>query len=174
MLDRALRQLAGAADRVPSVASVRARLDETLRALAASVRPRASYGLIHGELGPDHVSIDDRGQPVVVDIEGAMYFDVEWEHAFLRLRFGRDYEWLRVSGLDEQRMSLYALALDLSLIEGPLRLLDGDYPDREEMLAIAGWAVDRVVRTANVDRWALSGSGGNGWLGAAVGRGHHW
>ena len=174
VLERALRQLAGAADRVPSVASVRPRLDETLRALAASVRPRASYGLIHGELGPDHVSIDDRGQPVVVDIEGAMYFDVEWEHAFLRLRFGRDYEWLRVSGLDEQRMSLYALALDLSLIEGPLRLLDGDYPDREEMLAIAGWAVDRVVRTANVDRWALSGSGGNGWLGAAVGRGHHW
>ncbi len=152
VLERALRQLGGAADRVPSVAAVRPRLDETLRALAASVRPRASYGLIHGELGPDHVSIDDRGQPVVVDIEGAMYFDVEWEHVFLRLRFGRDYEWLRVSGLDEHRMSLYALALDLSLIEGPLRLLDGDYPDREEMLAIAGWAVDRVLRTANGDR----------------------
>jgi hypothetical protein len=152
VLERALRQLGGAADRVPSVAAVRPRLDETLRALAAAVRPRASYGLIHGELGPDHVSIDDRGQPVVVDIEGAMYFDVEWEHVFLRLRFGRDYEWLRVSGLDEHRMSLYALALDLSLIEGPLRLLDGDYPDREEMLAIAGWAVDRVLRTANGDR----------------------
>ena len=152
VLERALRQLGGAADRVPSVAAARPRLDETLRALAASVRPRASYGLIHGELGPDHVSIDDRGQPVVVDIEGAMYFDVEWEHVFLRLRFGRDYEWLRVSGLDEHRMSLYALALDLSLIEGPLRLLDGDYPDREEMLAIAGWAVDRVLRIANGHR----------------------
>jgi Phosphotransferase enzyme family len=168
VLERALRQLAGAADRVPSVAAARPRLDETLRALAASVRPRASYGLIHGELGPDHVSIDDRGQPVVVDIEGAMYFDVEWEHAFLRLRFGRDYEWLRVSGLDEQRMSLYALALDLSLIEGPLRLLDGDYPDREEMLAIAGWAVDRVLRTANADRQALSG--GLRWGGVTTGR----
>jgi len=152
VLERALRQLAGAAGRVPSVAAVRPRLDETLRALAASVRPRASYRLIHGELGPDHVSIDDRGQPVVVDIEGAMYFDVEWEHVFLRLRFGRDYERLRVSGLDEHRMSLYALALDLSLIEGPLRLLDGNYPDREEMLAIAGWAVDRVLRSAHGDR----------------------
>jgi hypothetical protein len=171
VLERALRQLAGAADRLPSVASVRPRLDETLRALAASVRPRASYGLIHGELGPDHVSIDDRGQPVVVDIEGAMYFDVEWEHAFLRLRFGRDYEWLRVSGLDEQRMSLYALALDLSLIEGPLRLLDGDYPDREEMLAIAGWAVDRVLRTANADRQTLSGVIGLRWDRVTTGRG---
>jgi hypothetical protein len=148
VLERALRQLAGAADRVPSVAAVRPRLDETLRALAASVRPRASYGLIHGELGPDHVSIDDLGRPVVVDIEGAMYFDVEWEHAFLRLRFGRDYEWLRVGGLDEQRMSLHALALDLSLIEGPLRLLDGDYPERELMLAIASSAVDRVLAAA--------------------------
>jgi len=123
-------------------------LDETLRALAAAVRPRDEYALIHGELGPDHVSVDDRGQPVVVDIEGAVYFDVEWEHAFLRLRFGRHYESLRASGLDERRMRLYTLALDLSLIEGPLRLLDGDYPERELMLAIAASAVDRVLAAA--------------------------
>jgi hypothetical protein len=148
VLERALSHLGRAADRVPAVASVRPQLDETLRGLAASVRPRDGYALIHGELGPDHVSIDDRGQPVVVDIEGAMYFDVEWEHAFLRLRFGRHYEYLRVRGLDEQRMSMYALALDLSLIEGPLRLLDGDYPERELMLAIASSAVDRVLAAA--------------------------
>jgi hypothetical protein len=148
VLERALRHLARSADRVPAVAGVRLQLDETLHALAALVTPRASYALIHGELGPDHVFIDDRGQPVVIDIEGAMYFDVEWEHAFLRLRFGRHYECLRVSGLDERRMSLYALALDLSLIEGPLRVLDGGYPDREPMLAIAGWAVERVLRAA--------------------------
>jgi hypothetical protein len=152
VVERALRQLAGAAERVPAIAEARPRLESTLLALAASVRPRASYALIHGELGPDHVSIDDRGQPVLVDIEGAMYFDVEWEHAFLRLRFGRHYERLQVAGLDEDRMSLYALALDLSLIEGPLRLLDGDFPDREEMLAIVGWAVERALRTANADR----------------------
>jgi Phosphotransferase enzyme family len=145
VLDRALRHLARAADRVPALADARPHLDATLRTVAASVRPRAEYALIHGELGPDHVFIDDRRQPVVIDIEGAMYFDVEWEHVFLRLRFGRHYQWLRVSGLDEQRMSLYALALDLSLIEGPLRLLDGGYPDREPMLAIAGSAVERVL-----------------------------
>jgi hypothetical protein len=149
VLERALRHLDRSANRVAAVASVRARLEEALRANAASVRPRASYALIHGELGPDHVSIDDAGQPVVVDIEGAMYFDLEWEHAFLRLRFGRHYERLRVSGLDEERMRLYALALDLSLIEGPLRLLDGgDYPERELMLAIAESAVGRVLGAA--------------------------
>ena len=148
VLERALGHLDRAADRVPAVAPVRPLLAETLRGLAASVRPRDGYALIHGELGPDHVSVDDLGRPVVVDIEGAMYFDVEWEHAFLRLRFGRHYEWLRVDGLDERRMRLYALALDLSLIEGPLRLLDGDYPERELMLAIASSAVDRVLAAA--------------------------
>ena len=149
VLDRALRHLARAADRVPQIADARQWLDNRLRALAASLRPRTEYALIHGELGPDHVLLDDQGRPVVVDIECAMYFDAEWEHAFLSLRFGRHYKWLTVKGLDEQRMSLYALALDLSLIEGPLRLLDGGYPDRDPLLAIAGWAVDRALSAAN-------------------------
>lgn len=148
VLDRALRQLAGAGDRVPSVAAARPRLEDRLRALAAAVTPRAGYSLIHGELGPDHVFIDDQGQPVVIDIEGAMYFDVEWEHVFLRLRFGDRYGRLALSGLDQRRMDLYGLALDLSLIEGPLRLLDGGFPDRDFMLSIAGWAVERVLAPA--------------------------
>jgi len=149
VLVRALRHLARAADRVPSIAAARPRLEDRLRALAAGLAPRAEYALIHGELGPDHVLLDDRGMPVVVDIEGAMYFDAEWEHAFLRLRFGRHYRPLALKDLDQQRMRLYALAQDLSLIEGPLRLLDGDYPDRDEMLAIAGWATERALSAAN-------------------------
>ena len=32
--------------------------------------------LIHGELGPDHVLIDERGHPVIIDIEGVMFFDL--------------------------------------------------------------------------------------------------
>jgi hypothetical protein len=152
VLERALRHLAGAAERVPAIAEARRRLEDRMRALAAVVGPRSEYALIHGELGPDHVLLDDRGRPVVVDIEGAMYFDVEWEHAFLRLRFGRDYRLLAMKGLDQQRMSLYALALDLSLIEGPLRLLDGGYPDREPMLAIVGWAVDRALAAVDETR----------------------
>ena len=43
---------------------------------------------VHGELGPDHVLVDRGGKPVRVGIEGLMYLDIEWEHAFLRLRFG--------------------------------------------------------------------------------------
>jgi hypothetical protein len=47
-------------------------------------------GILEGQ--PDHVLIDAQGAPVLIDIEGLMFFDAEWEHAFLRLRFGRHYQ----------------------------------------------------------------------------------
>lgn len=148
VLDRALRHLERAAQRVPRIADARPRLAELLRSLAAAVSPRTEYSLIHGELGPDHVLIDDQGHPVLIDIEGAMYFDAEWEHAFLRLRFGDRYGWLGAAGLDEQRMRLYSLAHYLSLIEGPLRLLDGDFPDRDGMLSIVDANIERALAMA--------------------------
>jgi hypothetical protein len=62
----------------------------------------------------------------------------EWEHAFLRLRFGSPYhQVLARADLDERRMAFYTLAMRLSLVAGPLRLLDGDFPDRAFMLEIA-------------------------------------
>ncbi|WP_242454634.1 hypothetical protein [Bailinhaonella thermotolerans] len=99
--------------------------------------PREEYGLIHGELGPDHVLVDGDGHAVLIDIEGLMYFDVEWEHVFLRLRFGERYAALSQPGLDPQRLDLFMLAMRLSLVAGPLRLLDGDFPDRSFMQSIA-------------------------------------
>jgi hypothetical protein len=137
VLDRALDDLAEAASRDPRIAGVRDRLEDMVRGLAATVRPRSEYGLIHGELGPDHVLVDRHGHPVLIDIEGLMFFDVEWEHAFLRLRFGEHYRWLHTGGLDEQRLTFYTLAMHLSLVAGPLRLLDGDFPDRDAMVGIA-------------------------------------
>jgi hypothetical protein len=44
---------------------------------------------------------------------------------------------LRESDLDEDRLRLYRLATHLSLVAGPLRLLDGDFPHPEPMRAIA-------------------------------------
>jgi Phosphotransferase enzyme family len=145
VLDRALSHLDQAAARVGRLAAVRGDLADIARELAAAVRPRTQYGLIHGELGPDHVLIDERGDPVIIDIEGLVFFDVEWEHAFLRLRFGEHYRWLRAADLDEQRLRFYDLALSLSLIAGPLRLLDGDFPDRGPMLEIAEVNTDRAL-----------------------------
>lgn len=148
VLDRAARQLAAAADRVASLAAARDRLDAHLRSLAAEVQPRSGYGLIHGELGPDHVLLRDDDQPVLIDIEGLMFFDIEWEHTFLRLRFGDAYQRLRVPDLDPARLRFYEYAQSLSLIEGPLRLADTDFPGREFMLDIARQHTAKVLRLA--------------------------
>lgn len=145
VLDRALGDLDDAATQIDRVAAERDRLAEAALALAGQVRPRTEHALIHGELGPDHVLIRDDGQPVLIDIEGAMFFDVEWEHAFMRLRFGPHYGRLRPGGLDEERLRFYTLALHLSLIAGPLRLLAGDYPDREPFLRIIESNTDRAL-----------------------------
>jgi hypothetical protein len=83
------------------------------------------------------VLIDGRGDPVIIDVEGLMYFDVEWEHVFLRLRFGPHYGFLDRRDLDRDRLALYKLATHLSLVAGPLRLLDGDFPQPGPMRQIA-------------------------------------
>jgi hypothetical protein len=145
VLERAVEQLAQAAARVPRVAAVHRQLADLLGELAAAVRPRRQYGLIHGELGPDHVLIDAAGDPVLIDIEGVMYFDIEWEHVFLQVRFGEHYRWLRTGELDDDRLRLYRLALHLSLVAGPLRLLDGDFPDRDAMLEIVESHTDKAL-----------------------------
>lgn len=137
-LDFALRCLDEAAPRDRRIAEARGRLEARLRELAAAVRPRAEYSLVHGELGLDHVLVDRDGRPVLIDFEDLMYFDVEWEHVFLRLRHPEGhYRPLSVDGLDEDRLALYTLTQRLSLTAGPLRLLDGDFPDPAFMRGIA-------------------------------------
>jgi Phosphotransferase enzyme family len=136
-LEFGLRCLADAAARDTLIAAARDRLEEKLHALAAPVRPRAEYSLVHGELGLDHVMIGRDGRPVLIDIDNLRYFDVEWEHVFLRIRLHADYRYLAVDGLDEARLALYMLIQRLSLTAGPLRLLEGDFPDRAFMRGIA-------------------------------------
>ncbi|MBF9130043.1 aminoglycoside phosphotransferase family protein [Plantactinospora sp. S1510] len=147
VLDRALSDLAEAAGRDERIARDRDRLTGIAQQLAGTIAPRPTYGLIHGELGPDHVLVDGDGEPVLIDIEGTMFFDVEWEHVFLRMRFGEHYGLLHPADeLDERRMRFYQLAQHLSLIAGPLRLLDGDFPDSAFMLEIAAHHTERALR----------------------------
>ncbi|MDQ0710586.1 hypothetical protein QFZ55_000038 [Streptomyces luteogriseus] len=135
-LDFALRCLAEAAARDRRIADARNRLEERLRELAAAVRPRAEYSVVHNELGLEHVLVDRDGNPVLIDIEDLTYFHVEWEHVFLQLRHpDSHYRRLAVHGLDEDRLGLYTLTQRLSLTAGPFRLLDGDFPDRAFMQA---------------------------------------
>ncbi|MFI0539949.1 phosphotransferase family protein [Streptomyces sp. WSLK1-3] len=142
----ALRHIEQAADRDERIAAVRDDLAETVRRLAAAVRPRDRHTLVHGELGADHVLLDDQGMPALIDIEGLMYFDVEWEHVFLRIRFGPHYDALGAPDLDEDRMRLYRLAMHLSLVAGPLRLIEGDFPNPGWMREIAEHNLVRVLQ----------------------------
>lgn len=125
------------ADRDRRIADNRERLSDRLRDLAAKVQPRAEYSVVHGELGLDHVLVDADGNPVIIDFEDLKYFDVEWEHVHMQVRMGRD--WARTVGaddLDQDRLALYMLAQRLFLVAGPMRLLDGDFPDRPFMQSV--------------------------------------
>ncbi|MCC8246472.1 phosphotransferase [Saccharothrix luteola] len=148
VLSHALTHLAEAAARVDRIADARERLADLLRSRHAAVTPRSRFGLVHGELGPDHVLVDaDLDEPVLIDIEGVRAFDVEWEHAFLELRFGPHYHHFADPGvdLDPARLALYRLATYLSLVAGPLRLLDGDFPDRAGMVDIVEQNIARAL-----------------------------
>jgi phosphotransferase family enzyme len=146
MLDRALAQLAEIAVRDPRAAQARGRLERALHSLAGPVEPRAATALVHGELGPDHVLLDRRGEPVLIDIEGAMYFDVEVEHTWLAMRFGEHYAKLRRGDLDEDRLRFYQLCMHLDLVAGPLRIADTSHPEREWFRDIAGYHLERALR----------------------------
>ena len=132
-----LRCVTEAAERDRRIADNRGRLEDRLRELTAMVRPRAEYSVVHGELGLDHVLVDADGNPVIIDIEDLMYFDVEWEHAHMQVRLGSDWaSTVGVDDLDEDRLALCLLAQRLFLVAGPMRLLDGDFPDRAFMRSI--------------------------------------
>jgi hypothetical protein len=136
-LDHALAQLAWAAGRDERMAAARERLEGTLRALAAQVGPRTAWGLVHGELCHEHTLIGRDGEPVLVDLEGARYFDVEAEHAWTRMRFGGHYAKLDRGGLDEDRMRFYQLCMHVDLVAGPLRIAATSHPEREWFRGVA-------------------------------------
>ncbi|MFF9393365.1 phosphotransferase family protein [Streptomyces griseoluteus] len=135
-LTRALDDLTEAATRDPRINAATPALANRLHELHAALAPRATYSLVHGELGPDHILLTPDAHPVLIDIESLTHSDPEQEHAYLRLRFGPHYAPL-ARPLDPTRLSLHTLALHLSLVAGPLRLLDGDFPHRDAMRGIA-------------------------------------
>ena len=145
ILDRALAHLDAVAARDGRLAAARHRIADHVRALRESVPARQEYALVHGELGPDHVLLGPAGAPVLIDIEGLTWFDVEWEHAWLRLRFGDAYPALRPVPLEAHRLAFYRYAQVLALIEGPLRIAETDFPDRRWMLELAEWNITKAL-----------------------------
>ncbi|GAA2317064.1 phosphotransferase [Nonomuraea roseoviolacea subsp. roseoviolacea] len=148
VVDRALGHLDAVATRDARLGAAYDRIAGHVHRLRGAVTARERYALVHGELGPDHVLVTPAGEPVVIDVEGLTYFDVEWEHAWLQMRFGAAYPALRPVDLDPHRLELYRYAQVLSLIEGPLRIADTDFPDRQWMLDLAEWNITKVLAVA--------------------------
>jgi hypothetical protein len=147
MLDRALTQLEDIAGRDERAAHAQDRLEEILRSLVEPIQPRAAWTLVHGELGPDHVLLDHHGEPVLIDIEGAKYFDIETEHVWMRMRFGGHYAKLNRDGrLDEDRLRLYQLCMHLDLVAGPMRIADTSHPEREWFREVAEYHLQRALQ----------------------------
>ena len=109
-------------------------------------RSCAASALVHGELGPDHVLLDRYGEPVLIDIEGAKYFDVETEHVWMHMRFGEHYAKLSRAGLDQDRLRLYQLCMHLDLVAGPLRIAETSHPDREWFRSVAEHHLQRALQ----------------------------
>jgi aminoglycoside phosphotransferase (APT) family kinase protein len=145
VVNRALTHLDGAASRDARMADAQQRVAAHVHDLRSTVAARQSYGLVHGELGPDHVLVTPAGEAVLIDIEGLAHFDVEWDHAWLQMRFGEDYPALNPVDLDPHRLELFRFAQVLSLIEGPLRIADTDYPGRQWMLDLAEWNIAKAL-----------------------------
>lgn len=61
------------------------------------------------------------------------------------MRFGDAYPLLHPVDLDAHRLELYRYAQVLSLIEGPLRIADTDFPDRQWMLDLAEWNITKAL-----------------------------
>jgi hypothetical protein len=144
VVERGRRALAEAAPREPRIGAAADQLADELTRRYDAVEPRRSYGVIHGELGLDHVMVAG-DEPVLIDIEGAMVFDIEWEHAFMELRLGALYPVRKQAALDPDRLALCGLTHYLSLVAGPLQLLDGDFPRRDGMLEIVEGNVARTL-----------------------------
>ena len=146
MLDRALAQLSEIAGRDRRAAAAQGRMAETLHSLAEPIMPRGTVTLIHGELGPDHVLLDRRGEPVLIDIEGTMYFDVEVEHVWMRMRFDERYASLSRDDLDADRLRLYQLCMHLDLVAGPLRIAGTSHPQHEWFASVAEHHLQRALQ----------------------------
>lgn len=131
LVDNALRQITYAASYLPEIAAAQEGLMSVLQECSSRILPRTSYGLIHGELGPDHILVNANLEPYLIDIEGVTYFDIEHEHSFLEFRFGEHYRYFRQDHLDPDRMAFYRLHHHISLIGGGLKLLHRGFPNRQ-------------------------------------------
>ncbi|NUU64371.1 phosphotransferase [Paenibacillus agri] len=145
-IENAKAQLSYASQHIDSMRINQSKLLDTLYELESKIKPRTQYGFIHGELGPDHVLVNDRLEPYLIDTEGAMFFDIEHEHSFLEFRFGDFYRYLKNVTLDPSRMLFYRYHHHIALTSGGLKLLHRGFPDQQFATQLAAYHSQCALR----------------------------
>jgi len=120
-------------------------LRETYIRLYKNIKPRKEYVLIHGELGPNHVLVDENKNICLIDIECAKYFDKEYENSFLEFRFGDYYKYLKEENLDLDRMKFYKLSHHIGCLSGAVKLRNEDYYDMEDVNGMIRYNLGQVL-----------------------------
>ncbi|WP_416150105.1 phosphotransferase [Salipaludibacillus sp. HK11] len=122
------------------------KLNEVLQKLELLIVPRNEYGFIHWELGPDHILVNDEMEPFLINIEGAKFYDLEYEHSFLKIRFGEQYQYLKDKSLDPNRMLFYRFYHHISLTAGGLKLLNRGFPNQSFAKLLIDYHSKSVLR----------------------------
>ncbi|MEG2289435.1 MAG: phosphotransferase [Clostridium sp.] len=114
-------------------------LNGILENLMKNIEKRSEFKLIHSELGPNHVMVDKDNNAYIIDIEGARFFDLEYEESFLKIRFDSNYKYLKSDNLDETRMEFYHICHCTGNLTGAYELLYKNYYDTEDILGMINY-----------------------------------
>jgi hypothetical protein len=146
IFEKSIQHLTHITSYIDSIAKNKSELTNILNDLYSNIKPRDEYGLIHGELGPNHVLVDENLVPYLIDIEGAMFFDIEYEHSFLKFRFGKHYNYMENNSLDKDRLLFYKMHLHISCVSGALKLLHRRFPHIDEVKGIIQYNSEETLK----------------------------
>jgi len=103
-----------------------------------------NYSFIHYELGPNHVLVNNENIAYLIDIEGAKFFDLEYEHSWLKFRFGVNYQYLANDDLSDSKMEYYTFCHHLGVLTGAHELSMKDFYDMDEVNGMIYWNFEQV------------------------------
>ncbi|NJP37538.1 phosphotransferase family protein [Alkalicoccus luteus] len=116
-------------------------IQSRLRQLAADIEPRNDYAFVHGELGPNHLLRSSSGEAVLIDLEGARFFDREYELSFMSFRYPY---WETPATCDQSRCRYYLFGHHLSLAAGAIKLQERGFEDQHFARTLEAFHLKRL------------------------------
>ena len=104
----------------------------------------SSYSFIHNELGPEHVMVDKNNIAYLIDIEGAKFFDAEYEHSYLKMRFGENYRYLDNKTLCYNKLEFYSFCHYIQILQGAHELSTKNYYDMDDVNGMISFGFSQI------------------------------